>query len=288
MCLSHTEWLPSQLRVVTNRLASAGRGFVYDVLGDDDDYVVPYRWDCAVVDDDEVYSEDSCGKADYTACWEVGGGGGRGVSRIRGHRRSPSNTHRANRETKPSFQPYPHGRRSAPTRAALCAFAMMRCGVAPRRRRVRTNAPRGRRREGDVLRQRQRLLRLVRRRVRERLVEVGLSRVCTVSPRACLPAQWSDTVRTSVDSRRKTVYVAGGATASGTSSRTRPRRATAPTTRRRPRGASARRRARRARCTREFITLHYITLHYITQHRPVVRDALVSSVLGGGGSFGGV
>ena len=44
----------------SNRLASAGRGFVYDVLGDDDDYVVPYRWDCAVVDDDEVYSEDSC------------------------------------------------------------------------------------------------------------------------------------------------------------------------------------------------------------------------------------
>ena len=51
--------------------ASADRPFVFDVTGDDDDYNIPYKWDCAAIDDDTVFSEDACGKADFNACWDT-------------------------------------------------------------------------------------------------------------------------------------------------------------------------------------------------------------------------
>ena len=37
--------------------ASVGREMVFDINGDDDDFQTPFKWDCAVIDDDSVFNE---------------------------------------------------------------------------------------------------------------------------------------------------------------------------------------------------------------------------------------
>ena len=51
-----------------------GRAHVYNVNGDDDDYRMPFSYNCDVFDDDTVYSPDTCGEYDEETCQGSGNG----------------------------------------------------------------------------------------------------------------------------------------------------------------------------------------------------------------------